>query len=422
MGTGDHRFKSDRPDNLLFIMSVKKLILIAGLLFSVTVFLGFFGVVNTGMNTASVFESVVGVSAETNKTKTVNYAVRKGDTFSTVLEEFGFTGEEANKILSQASDIYDFTNIAAGNVFQFTLKNGSVDEVRYDIDNEDQVIIAPSEKGYDISKENIKYTRKQRTAEGTINSSLFIDGRESGLKDKTILEIAEIFAWDVDFAADIRKGDKFAVVYDDLYRNGSYVGPGRIRAAKFINDGEKHFAFYFKNGGEDGKYYDKEGRAVVRQFLKSPLTYARITSGFSYNRLNPVTRSSYGAHRAIDYGAPAGTPIYATGQGRVAYAGWGSGLGLYVKISHGGVYDTVYAHMSGLASGIRNGVSVSQGQVVGYVGSTGYSTGAHLHYEMRKYGRRVNPLTHELPPGEPIKDEYKEEFQDIVDTYKPKLQ
>lgn len=402
-------------------MSVRKLILIAGLLFSLTAFLGMFGFVDTSINTASVFESFVNFP-DKNGDRIVNYAVRKGDTFSDVMEKFNFTGEEANKILEKASDIYDFTNIAAGNVFQFKLGDKKVEEVRYDIDNQSQVVISPNGGGYEINEENIKYKRKQLTAEGEVNSSLFLDGRKAGLDDKTILEIAEIFAWDVDFAADIRKGDEFSVVYDDLYREDSYVGPGRIKAAKFINKDEEHFAFYFKNGNETGKYFNLEGEAVVRQFLKSPLTYSRITSGFSYNRLNPVTRSSYGAHRAIDYGASPGTPIYSTGQGRVSYAGWGSGLGLYVKISHGGVYDTVYAHMSGLASGIRNGVSVSQGQVVGYVGSTGYATGPHLHYEMRKYGQRINPLTHELPPGEPIKEEHKDEFEEVVEEYKPMLQ
>lgn len=406
-------------------MSVKKLILTAGFIFSLTLFLGMFGFVDTGINTASVFESFVQDSDEDN-INIVNYAVRKGDTFSTVMEKFGFEGEEADRILDKSSDIYDLERLAAGNVFQFIFEEDKdeieIDEVRYDIDRESQIVISENGNGYDVSEKDIKYKREEKSAEGTINSSLFIDGRDAGLEDKTILEIAEIFAWDVDFAADIRKGDEFSIIYDDLYRGESYVGPGRIKAAKFINNEEEHYAFYFENGDEDGKYYNSDGEALVRQFLKSPLTYSRITSGFSYNRLNPVTKSSYGAHRAIDYGASPGTPIFATGQGKVSYAGWGSGLGLYVKVSHGGVYDTVYAHMSGLASGVRSGVSVSQGQVIGYVGSTGYATGPHLHYEMRKYGQRINPLTHELPPGEPIKEEYEEEFNQMVEEYKPRLQ
>lgn len=406
-------------------MSVKKLILTAGFIFSLMLFLGSFGVVDTGINTASVFERIVETSNEDNA-DIVNYAVREGDTFSTVMEKFGFNGEEANEILDESSEIYNLTNIAAGNIFQFVFEDdgdeSQADEIRYDIDRENQIVILENRDGYEVSEKDIKYRKVEKSAEGEANSSLFVDGRRAGLQDKTILEIAEIFAWDVDFAADIRKGDSFSVIYDDLYRGETHIGPGRIKAAKFINKGEEHFAFYFENGNEDGKYFNSEGEALVRQFLKSPLTYSRISSGFSYSRLNPVTRSDYGPHRAIDYAAPPGTPIYATGQGRISYAGWGSGLGLHVKISHGGVYDTVYAHMSSLAGGVRSGVSVSQGQVLGYVGSTGYATGPHLHYEMHKYGQRINPLTHELPPGEPIKEEHKEEFESLVEEYKPMLQ
>ena len=378
------------------------------------------GFSNLAKTSTSVWSNILGISAET-KIRVVNYAVRQGDTFSTVMEKFGFSSEEVNQILYTASDIYDFTKISAGNIFQVSMIEGVVDEIRYDIDNTDQIIVKKYQTGFEIDQQEIEYERVQRSASGEVNRSLFLDALEAGLEDKTILELAEVFAWDVDFATDIREGDEFAVVYDDLYREGSYVGPGRIVAGKFINQGDEHYAFYFENREVDGKYFDLEGDAVVRQFLKSPLSYARITSGFSYNRLNPVTKSNYGPHRAIDYGAPAGTLIYATGQGRVAYAGWGSGLGLYVKISHGGVYDTVYAHMSNLASSVYTGGSVSQGQVIGYVGSTGYATGSHLHYEMHKYGSYVNPLIEKLPPGDPIKEEYVDDFQEIIDQYKPLL-
>lgn len=401
-------------------MNKKRLILTASFLLSLSLFLGTFGF-KGGIDTTPFWNLMAGAYSESDS-RLVNYAVKKGDTFSTVMSKFGIDRQKANNILSKAKDIYDFTGITAGNIFQFSIIEGFVNEIRYDVDREDQIVVKSIDREPKIKEQDIKYERVQREAGSEVNRSLFLDGREAGLEDKTILEMAEIFAWDVDFAADIREGDEFSVVYDDLYRDGSYIGPGRIKASKFKNKGDNHFAFYFKNGEEKGKYYNLEGKAVQRQFLKSPLTYSYISSGFSYNRLNPVTRSSYGPHRAIDYSASPGTRIYATGKGRVSYAGWGRGLGLYVKISHGGVYDTVYAHMSGLASSIRTGVSVSQGQVLGFVGSTGYATGPHLHYEMRKYGQRINPLTHKLPPGKPIKEEKRDEFEEIVEKYKPMLQ
>lgn len=366
---------------------------------------------------ATIKQLNVSLGAESeNQGEVINYAVKPDDTFGSIMEKFGL-GDKAASIIDAASDIYNFKNIRVSNLFRFSVSENGIDTITYDIDNKEKVVIQNSLENIEVTRANILYDRKEITAGNIITSSLYKDAKSVGVPDKVILNLAEIFAWDIDFVTNIRKGDSFSVAYDDLYRDGFYVGPGRINAARFENDGSEFWAFYF-----DGEYYDLEGKKLARQFLKSPLSYSRISSGFSYNRLDPVTRSSYGAHRAIDYAAPPGTPVSATGDGQVVHAGWGTGLGLYVQVDHGGVYSTIYAHLSGLAKGIRRGAQVKQSDVVGFVGSTGYATGPHLHYEMRKYGNRINPLTLDLPPGEPLPKEKMPAFLQTVEKYRPLLQ
>ena len=364
----------------------------------------------------------IGVPPEEHSEKNiVNYAVKPGDTFSVVMEKFGFSAETMANILETAEDIYDFKKIKAGNLFRFISgEENIIEEIRYDIDEEKIVIIKNGENELSVVKEKILYEKEIITTGNTITSSLYVDASEIGVPPKTILDLAEIFAWDIDFIVDIREGDSFKIIYEKLSRDEIYVGPGKIIAARFENQDKEFLAFYFsasstENQESGGQYYDTEGRALAREFLKSPLNYAYISSGFSYNRLNPVTRSSWGAHRAIDYKASIGTPVSVTGNGRVIYAGWGSQRGLYVHVDHGGVYRTLYAHLSNLARGVRTGGSVKQGQVIGYVGSTGLSTGPHLHYEMKKYGNYINPLLLKLPPGDPLPEDTKEEFGRLVE-------
>lgn len=370
----------------------------------------------------------IGIPPEEHSEKNiVNYTVKSGDTFSVVMEKFGFSIETMANILETAEDTYDFTKIKAGNLFQFISgEENIIDEIRYDIDEEKIVIIKNGENELSVVKEKILYEKEIITTGNTITSSLYVDASEVGVPPKTILDLAEIFAWDIDFIVDIREGDSFKIIYEKLSRDEIYVGPGKIIAARFENQDKEFLAFYFSASGTEnqesgGQYYDTEGRALAREFLKSPLNYAYISSGFSYNRLNPVTRSSWGAHRAIDYKASIGTPVSVTGNGRVIYAGWGSQRGLYVHVDHGGVYRTLYAHLSNLARGVRTGGSVKQGQVIGYVGSTGLSTGPHLHYEMKKYGNYINPLLLKLPPGDPLPKDTKEEFGRLVEELLPLL-
>ena len=233
--------------------------------------------------------------------------------------------------------------------------------------------------------------------------------------------MAETLAWQIDFAADIRAGDSYKIIYEDRYRDGQYVMSGRLLAVKFVNDGETFKGFYFPGSEKTREgYYDENGQALQKVFLKSPLQYKYISSGYSLGRVNPITKK-VAPHRGIDYAAPAGTPAVAVGDGTIIQAGWNGPYGISVLVRHNETYQTRYGHFASLAKGIRVGAKVKQGQVVGYVGSTGEATGPHLHYEMHKFGSHVNPFKVEVPPGEPVNDSDQAAFQESVSLYNQRL-
>lgn len=342
----------------------------------------------------------------------INRPIREGRTFAEIAKSTGITYETMLKILASAKDVYNLEKVIAGNEisFLFDKEFGELQKIVYQIDSEDVLVVGKVTTSSWIAKRSpIPYEVKLEEVEGTIESSLFQTITEAGGDERVALALAEMFAWQIDFAADIRQGDKFKAIYEKRYLNGNYISPGSILAARFINDGREFRGIYFaNNGGEEG-FYDEDGLSLQKIFLKSPLSYRYISSGFSYNRLNPVTRSNYGPHRAIDYAANYGTPVVVVGDGTVVLSGWKGGLGKAVFVRHNDTYTTVYAHLSRTA--VRYGSKVKQGQIIGYVGATGEVTGPHLHFEMRKNGARRNPLTIELPPGDPVVEEDRAEFE-----------
>ncbi|MFZ2523197.1 MAG: peptidoglycan DD-metalloendopeptidase family protein, partial [Minisyncoccia bacterium] len=239
----------------------------------------------------------------------------------------------------------------------------------------------------------------------------FLTAQEAGIEDKATLELANIFSSDIDFATDIKEGDSFSLVYEKRTLDGKPAGAGKVLGAKFTNEGKTYTAFLYND-----KFYTEDGESLARQFLKSPLNYVQISSGYSYSRENPVTKQVT-AHRAIDYAANTGTPVIATADGKVTTAGSKGGLGITVELKHGN-YLTQYAHLSRIANGIKNGVSVSQGDTIGYVGSTGISTGPHLQYAMFKSGVAINPLTSEFKREGSLPDSEKESFIVVVNKFK----
>lgn len=343
------------------------------------------------------------------------YEIKPGDTFPSIVGSFKIPYEQALAIIESSKDIFDFTKIQAGRVLKLVFVNEAFASVEYPLSSDTLVVVEKEAGGFKVKKEPIQYQVTQVVAKGTINGSLFVSAQESGIGDKTIMDFADIFSSDVDFAADIKNGDSFSIIYEKRSLDGKEVGAGKILAAKFTNDENPYEAFLYND-----KYYNAEGESLAGQFLKSPLNYARISSGYSYSRTNPVTKQVT-AHRAIDYAAAQGTPIIATAAGKVITAGSKGGLGITVELRHGS-YMTQYAHMSGIAKGIKNGAEVQQGDIIGYVGSTGISTGPHLQYAMFNNDNPINPLTSDFSRGEPLEDSQMKAFAESKNKIKKLLE
>ncbi len=233
-------------------------------------------------------------------------------------------------------------------------------------------------------------------ASGNIDSSLYLAGHRAGMTDALILELVHIFRWDIDFAHDLRVGDRFSVLYEKLLLDGEEVGDGEIAAAEFVNKGVTYRAYRYTDESGHADYYTLDGKSLHKTFLRTPVELARISSHFNPRRRHPIL-NVVRAHKGIDYAAPTGTPIKATGAGRVIYRGTKGQYGKVIVLRHGNIYTTLYAHMSRYARGTGTGRTVRQGQTIGYVGSTGLSTGPHLHYEFRVNGVHRNPLKVKLP-------------------------
>ena len=346
--------------------------------------------------------------------------IQPGDTFSTIMEEVAVTAEDQSSILAAVQDVYDFTKLQAGKLMHVVIAQDALAAVDYDLNADKKIVIENVDGEFVAKEEAIEYSVIEVVRSATIESSLFYDGASAGLSDKTLVELAEIFQWDIDFATDIQVGDSFSVVYEDRQTaDGQPVSPGKILAAQFTNQGETYEAYYYETEEGVSGYYSAHGESVQRQFLSSAISVGYISSGFSYSRENPVTRQVT-PHRALDYAAPQGTPIVATADGTVVTAGNKGGLGITVEIEHG-QYKSQYAHMANIATGVKPGVIVSQGDVIGYVGSTGISTGPHLQYAFFKDGTPINPLTADLPLGESLSGAELEQFQTVVEQYADQL-
>jgi murein DD-endopeptidase MepM/ murein hydrolase activator NlpD len=277
-----------------------------------------------------------------------------------------------------------------------------MEELIFDPDNATRLnVMKTSEGDLDAELQNLAVETRQAVASATIKHSLYVDGAKAGLSDLLIMKLAELFGWDIDFALDIRKGDTFTVIYEEYYRDGERLGDGDIVAAEFINQEQVFRVLRYTDSKGYTGYYTPDGRSVRRPFLRTPVDIARISSHFNPNRKHPIL-NTIRAHRGVDYAAPTGTPIKATGDGIVAERGFIGGYGNAIILRHGSKYTTLYGHMSDFARDTAVGQRVEQGQIIGYIGSTGLATGPHLHYEFRIDGVHYNPLTVTLPAAQPL--------------------
>ena len=340
-----------------------------------------------------------------------------GDTFGQVAERATLSAKEATAIYEAAKKVYDLARIKAGAYLElvYDRQTNELLEVVYKIDSEEElVIIVQADKSFIAQLRPIAYDVKVVHKEAKISDSLYLSALEVGMDEKAIIALAEAFQWSIDFAMDPRVGDTFKVIYEERYLQGEYVRPGKILAARYVNDGTAYELYYFHETDDNEGYFDEEGNSVQKMFLKAPVAFKYISSGFTTGLRYVEAFNVSTGHRAIDYAAPSGTPIRSVGDGTVTFAGWNGPYGYMVSVRHNGTYSTNYAHMSKMA--VKKGAKVKQGDVIGYVGSTGFSTGPHLHYEMVRNGIKINPLNEVLPPGQAISAEHKERFlQSIAD-------
>jgi murein DD-endopeptidase MepM/ murein hydrolase activator NlpD len=254
-----------------------------------------------------------------------------------------------------------------------------------------------------------------------IQESLYHSARNAGVPDRVILQLAEIFGWDIDFSHEIRAGDRFNVLYETRHIDGEEIGTGPILAASFVNRGKEYHAIRFTDPSGRTDYYTPDGRTMRKAFLRSPVDFRRISSRFQKERYHPVLGVKR-PHRGVDFAAAIGTPIKAAGDGKVIFRGWKSGYGNTVILSHGNGYTTLYGHMSRFRKDVKAGSRVKQGQLIGYVGKTGLATGPHLHYEFRINGAHRNPLTVDLPDAAPIDPRYRAQFEQSIQPLLAQLQ
>lgn len=351
--------------------------------------------------------------ADSTQTTLVTQTVRKGDTLSHVFKRAGLTGQDVQAVLAAQGDMSAFRKIHPGQRFQFDIRDSHLESLEYRISGTETLVINKTDEGYRASvlrQELVPYTSY---AEGVIDSSLFVSGKKAGLSTAMTMELANIFAWDVDFALDIQPGDSFKVIYQQMYLNGEKMKDGEILAAQFTNEGKTFTAIRYETKDGDAEYYTPKGESMHKAFLRSPVDFARISSHFNLSRRHPVLHTIR-AHKGTDYAAARGTPIKSTGDGKVVFAGWKGGYGRVVIIQHGQGIQTLYGHMNGFARNVRAGSRVNQGQLIGYVGNTGLATGPHVHYEFYVNGSVRNPVTVKLPMASPIASSEKSGFMAVA--------
>jgi len=338
-----------------------------------------------------------------------NERVQRGDTVAELLRRLNVEDEVASEYLRNYTPASSFRQLSVGKEVQAeTNADGTLLALRY-LDNEsNQVIIAKDGDSFKVDVKPALVEQRTFVRTGEIQSSLFAATDEAGLPDPAANQLAEIFGGEIDFHRDLRKGDKFSVIYEMTYINGEASRTGRILAAEFINQGHTYRAVYFQTTSFSGDYYSPDGKSMRKAFLRSPIEFSRVSSGFTTSRFHPVL-NKWRAHKGVDYAAPIGTKVKVTADGVVEFVGQKGGYGNVVVINHQGRYETVYGHLSRFGA-IRKGQRVSQGEVIGYVGKTGLASGPHLHYEFKQAGVHRDPLKVALPDGKPVSDAQKMVF------------
>ena len=339
----------------------------------------------------------------------IEVIVRRNDTLDAIFRRLQLDLGDLATLRAQDPVRPALDRLVPGETLHFLHRDGSLYGLQRDVSLTERLEVRRATDGLRASFVARPIERRATLARGVIRNSLFEDGTAAGLDDPTILELARIFGWDIDFVLDLRDGDEFIVDYERIFQDGHFVQDGNILAARFVNQGREYQAVRFVLPDGRVRYYTPDGRSMEKAFLRAPLEFRRVSSHFSLGRYHPIL-NMIRAHKGIDYAAPSGTPVRAAGDGTVRFRGWRGGYGNVIELQHGGGITTVYGHLSRFAAAAGSGRAVRQGEVIGYVGMTGLATGPHLHYEYRVNGQFRNPATVQLPEATPIDPALRDAF------------
>jgi murein DD-endopeptidase MepM/ murein hydrolase activator NlpD len=335
--------------------------------------------------------------------ETIDVVVEKGTTLSKIFANLDLPAHELDQIVKLGDEALKLTRLRPGESITFNLSDThELQRISYALGHDRTLHVVRGEDGTfksEIEEHPLEY--RQTLGSGTISSSFYQAAVDAGLPPDMVLRLADIFGWKINFLTDIQEGDRFSILYETVYKDGEPVTTGDILAASFVNNGKLFQAVRYTDKEGNTTYYTPDGKSLKRGFLRYPVEFSRISSRFSNARLHPILHEVR-AHKGVDFAAPTGTPIHAVADGKITFQGWKGGYGKVVMIQHDGTYSTVYGHMSRFEPNLHEGGRVKQGQVIGYVGATGYATGPHLHYEFRINGVHRDPLSVALPEAQPI--------------------
>ncbi len=325
-------------------------------------------------------------------------------TLYNVLRDLNVTSQTIQEIVTATKPVIDLGRLRAGTQFRLmhiTDPSSELTGIEFSLSPLERILVQRSGETWIAEKITETVETRAMTFRGVVNTTLWESALEADMDPNLIVQLSEIFAWQIDFSREVRVNDRWRLSIEQKLVRGKPIGWGSISAAEFVNNGVTYNAVLFQTGPEQTGYYAADGTSLKKMFLKSPIRFGRVTSGFTMRRFHPILKISR-PHKGVDYGAPVGTPVRSVGSGTVSAAGWMGGGGKTIKIRHNSTYATAYLHLSRIENGVRPGAKVAQGQVIGYVGTTGMSTGPHLHFEFSRNGQVINPLGQKFPSAEPV--------------------
>ena len=341
--------------------------------------------------------------------------VQWGDTMGVLLSRMGVNDPAALAFIKSNSTASELLRLMTGQTFHATItEDGKLLELSSNVSIDEKavrkIVVQREQYGFSAVDSSKELERHVEMRSGVIRSSLFGAADKARIPSSIVNSMIQMFITNIDFRRNVRRGDFFKIVYETYWQNGNFVRSGRILGAMFVNQGKVYEAAWYETPGQDGGYYEFDGKMLKKAFLRTPVAFTRISSRFTHRRLHPVLKI-YRAHKGIDYAAPYGTPIHAAADGYIKTIGYRGGYGKLIILQHWKPYSTAYGHMSRYARGMRRGKKVKQGDVIGYVGATGYATGPHLHYEFRINNKQVNPLNVKMPTAKPLKSRHMRQFR-----------